>query len=191
MYKPNTTDPEEIVSHLQDANISLADVTCDVVMIGKLQDTCAPFQVKIICSSIFTFHFCTSSAGLVQMDEQRLLDWGAYPHISHYGHSSLHLGSGQEQGQDVKDNCQKGLFIDYVIADKGCLTKRFFDRLCQICLNVNKIRCIFVETKRYPTIKITIPLKSLFIGAGGTNYSITWKCGGRGCRVSGPLELSF
>ena len=41
------------------------------------------------------------SAGLVQMDEQRLLDWGAYPHISYYGHSSLHLGSGQEQGQDV------------------------------------------------------------------------------------------
>ena len=101
MYKPNTTDSEEIVSHLQDSNISLADVTCDVVMIGKLQDTCAPFQVKFICSSIFTFHFCTSSAGLVQMDEQRLLDWGAYPHISHYGHSSLHLGSGQEQGQDV------------------------------------------------------------------------------------------
>ena len=55
MYKPNTTDPEEIVSHLQDANIRLADVTCDVVMIGKLQDTCAPFQVKFICSSIFIF----------------------------------------------------------------------------------------------------------------------------------------
>ena len=98
MYKPNTTDPEKIVSHLQDANISLADVTCDVVMIGKLQDTCASLQVKLIW---FACYFCTPSVGLVQMDEQRLLDWGAYPHISHYGHSSLHLDSGQEQGQDV------------------------------------------------------------------------------------------
>ena len=126
------------------------------------------------------------------MDEQRLLDWGAYPHISHYGHSSLHLDSGQEQGQDVQDNCQKGLSINYVIADKSCLTKRFFDRLCQICLNVNKIRCSFVEITKIPKNQdYTLPLKSLFTGGGETNYSITWNCGGRGCRVSGPLKLSF
>ena len=65
MYKPNTTDPEEIVSHLQDANISLADVTCDVVMIGKLQDTCASLQVKLIW---FACYFCTSSACRTRTD---------------------------------------------------------------------------------------------------------------------------
>ena len=46
VFKPNTTDAEEIAAHFEKANISLADVTCDIIVIGKLQETCKPIQVK-------------------------------------------------------------------------------------------------------------------------------------------------
>ena len=45
VFKPNTTDAEEIMSHFQNANISLVDVACKIVVIGKLQETCRPLQV--------------------------------------------------------------------------------------------------------------------------------------------------
>ena len=46
VYKTNTTNAGEIAAHFQEANISLDDVTCDTVVIGKLQETCKPIQVK-------------------------------------------------------------------------------------------------------------------------------------------------
>ena len=46
VYEPNTTDAEEIAAHFEAANISLVDVTCDTVVIGKLEETCKPIQVK-------------------------------------------------------------------------------------------------------------------------------------------------
>ena len=46
VFKPNTTDAEEIAAHFQKANISLVDVTCDIVVIGKLQEMCRPIKVN-------------------------------------------------------------------------------------------------------------------------------------------------